>query len=190
MNRLIVINAPTFFSTSWSIIKYWVDTRTRDKIEIYSQGSKWSKRLKELIDDDQLPSDYGGSAPSVADSILLSCHDESVSRRVTELISLKTHASASIVLMEKEEVCVDVYTKSVDGAMFSVVNVEDKSRVLGEARVVLDESVLEVGQSSARVTVLKGLKGPGKFKVYGDTNRSRFSYGYEDYLVVFNIKHL
>ena len=49
MNRLVVINAPGFFSATWNIIRRWLDVRTANKIEIYAARSKWEKRLKALV---------------------------------------------------------------------------------------------------------------------------------------------
>jgi len=60
MSKMIMINSPVFFSASWRLIKGWLDPRTTSKIEVYSGRSYWEKRLKELVDEDVLPSDYGG----------------------------------------------------------------------------------------------------------------------------------
>jgi len=57
---MIIINAPTFFSATWRIIKGWIDPRTAGKIEVISNTAAGEKRLLELVDAEQLPSDYGG----------------------------------------------------------------------------------------------------------------------------------
>lgn len=64
MNKMIIVNAPRFFSASWTVIKGFLDARTTAKIELFSSSSASKKCLKELIDVDQLPSDYGGEAES------------------------------------------------------------------------------------------------------------------------------
>lgn len=66
LNRMIVINAPGFFSVTWRLIKGWIDARTANKVEIYSSRKKWEKRLVELIERDNLPSDYGGNLASTS----------------------------------------------------------------------------------------------------------------------------
>ena len=48
MNRTLVINAPRFFSLTWSIIKGWIDPRTASKIELISSRKSWEARLREL----------------------------------------------------------------------------------------------------------------------------------------------
>ena len=35
---MIIINAPIYFKGIWSIVKYWIDKKTRDKIKIYSSS--------------------------------------------------------------------------------------------------------------------------------------------------------
>ena len=65
--RTIVIGAPGFFSLTWKIVKGFIDARTQSKIEFFSNTARGKKRLLELIDGAQLPRDYGGSAPSVAE---------------------------------------------------------------------------------------------------------------------------
>jgi CRAL/TRIO domain len=63
MSKMLIINAPTFFTASWRLIKGWLDPRTSAKIEVISSRSAAEKRLRELVDVDQLPSDYGGKGP-------------------------------------------------------------------------------------------------------------------------------
>lgn len=59
---MLIVNAPTFFSATWRLIKGWLDARTANKIEVISSRATMENRLLEFIDADQLPSDYGGKA--------------------------------------------------------------------------------------------------------------------------------
>jgi hypothetical protein len=61
MHKMIIVNAPTFFTATWRLIRGWLDPRTANKIEVIGSRSAYEKRLLELVDRDQLPSDYGGS---------------------------------------------------------------------------------------------------------------------------------
>lgn len=63
MSKMLIVNAPTFFSATWRIIKGWLDPRTASKIEVISGRSACEKRLLELVDEKQLPCDYGGKGP-------------------------------------------------------------------------------------------------------------------------------
>jgi len=64
MNKMIIVNAPRFFSATWSIIKGFVDIRTANKIHLFSSSSAAKQCLLDIIDEDNLPSDYGGKATS------------------------------------------------------------------------------------------------------------------------------
>ena len=69
MSKMLIVNAPTYFSATWGIIKGWLDARTAAKIEVISSRSTMEKRLLEFIDADQLPKDYGGTGPDTNDSM-------------------------------------------------------------------------------------------------------------------------
>lgn len=69
MNKMVIVNAPRFFSATWTIIKGFLDPRTTAKVELFSSTSAAEKCLKELIDEDQLPSDYGGTAESTVETM-------------------------------------------------------------------------------------------------------------------------
>jgi hypothetical protein len=58
--KVIIINAPKLFSTFWSIMKFWMTKRTRDKITVSHKSEE--KLLKELIDEEYLPDFLGGKA--------------------------------------------------------------------------------------------------------------------------------
>ena len=54
LSRLMIINAPGFFTTVWRLVKLVVDERTRDKIQVL--GKDYKEVLLQYIDEDQLPS--------------------------------------------------------------------------------------------------------------------------------------
>lgn len=69
MCKMLIVNAPSYFSATWRIIKGYLDARTAAKIEVISSKATMEKRLLEHIDADQLPSDYGGKGPDTNDSM-------------------------------------------------------------------------------------------------------------------------
>jgi hypothetical protein len=69
MSKMLIVNAPSYFSATWRIIKGWLDARTANKIEVISNRATMEKRLLEYIDSDQLPSDYGGTGPDTNDTM-------------------------------------------------------------------------------------------------------------------------
>lgn len=69
MSRMFIINCPRFFSASWRLIKGWLDPRTASKIDVISNKDQARKKLLELIDEEQLPSDYGGKGPDTKETL-------------------------------------------------------------------------------------------------------------------------
>jgi len=62
MGHMMIVNAPYLFSGVWSMIKGWIDEKTRNKIQIIGGG--YTKKLLEHIDEDQLASFLGGKNES------------------------------------------------------------------------------------------------------------------------------
>ena len=195
MNRMIVINAPAYFSATWKIVRRWIDPRTQSKIEIYSYRSSWEKRLLELIDVDKLPSDFGGVGPTIESAILTGkFNEEPISRRVIELMNIKSHSNCSLELSDDESCDVLVFTNSLMGAEFSVTPAEDDTRIFGKAQVQatsnVDSSVSDSEEDSSvtldRKNVARNIVGPGKFKIHAISNKTRLSK--EHFLVVMNVR--
>jgi hypothetical protein len=58
MGNMLVVNAPYLFSGVWSMVKGFLDERTRNKIKIVGGG--YTKVLLEYIDEKTLPDFLGG----------------------------------------------------------------------------------------------------------------------------------
>ena len=58
LGQLYIINAPYIFKGVWTIIKGWLDEKTRKKINLMSTGH--TKVLLNLVDEDQLIDFLGG----------------------------------------------------------------------------------------------------------------------------------
>jgi len=60
----IIINAPSMLSFSWRVIAGFLDDVTKAKIKILgTDPNEWRPVLLSVIDEDQLPRMYGGTAP-------------------------------------------------------------------------------------------------------------------------------
>jgi len=59
---IFIVNAPTTFSTVYTVLSQLIDSSVTAKIKIVSENT--SDELKELIHADQLEEKYGGSAPN------------------------------------------------------------------------------------------------------------------------------
>lgn len=60
LHKMIMINAPWYFSAIWALVSFCVDPVTAEKITIV--GADYADTLRELIDEDSIPSDMGGKA--------------------------------------------------------------------------------------------------------------------------------
>lgn len=64
LGSLVVINAPSVLAITYRIIQGFLDEVQQKKIRIFSTDRKeWLPVLLELIDEDQIPQQYGGTAP-------------------------------------------------------------------------------------------------------------------------------
>jgi hypothetical protein len=88
MSKMLIVNAPRFFSLTWRLIKGWLDPRTAGKVEVISSRTHVEKRLLELVDEGILPSDYGGKGPS-SNEILMKSNPDGMTRMYTEMIYLR-----------------------------------------------------------------------------------------------------
>eukprot|EP00730_Choanoeca_flexa_P000013 TRINITY_DN10004_c0_g1_i1.p1 TRINITY_DN10004_c0_g1~~TRINITY_DN10004_c0_g1_i1.p1 ORF type:complete len:353 (+),score=38.44 TRINITY_DN10004_c0_g1_i1:87-1145(+) len=55
------LNSPWIFRPLWAIVKPWLDPVTKRKFHVL--GSKYEEELFKVIDRDQLPAEFGGTAP-------------------------------------------------------------------------------------------------------------------------------
>mmetsp|Transcript_23769 Transcript_23769/g.35961 ORF Transcript_23769/g.35961 Transcript_23769/m.35961 type:complete len:434 (+) Transcript_23769:175-1476(+) len=188
MNRMVIVNAPSFFSATWKIIKTFIDGRTAGKVDVISSRKKAEERLLELADADQLPSDYGGTGPSTEETLNSQAPGD-MKRLYTEVMYIRGSSSYKTEINEDEEVEVFVWTRSVPGAKFSIVD-QDKSNGPPKVYAPTVEIVhkeLSKDQSekptSASLTPTGRIVGPANIKVKADSNGSRFSTSSEKFLV-------
>lgn len=59
MGKLVILNAPFFFTGVFAIIKGWLDEKTRRKISLL--GTNYLKFLLEYCNEDQIPTFLGGT---------------------------------------------------------------------------------------------------------------------------------
>jgi len=194
MNKMLVVNAPRFFSASWSIIKGFVDARTAGKIEVLSSSSAAEKKLKEIIDLDQLPKDYGGTAESTNVLLLREAGKEAAnggrSRLVAEVMYVRSSLSYKFVLFPDEEADVWVHTRAKGGANFKLTDADTKTPLLPLKKVIHtgnsddNSTPTKVHLSPSRISGATGSdKITVKVKAEGLTTRMTS----ESYLLVANI---
>jgi len=158
LNKLIVLNAPGFFSFVWRIVKVFLHPRTARKVEIFSDTEKGKRRLKELIDSENIPSDYGGQAPSL-DEIVREQYCGEGRRQVHQLLSTGRNKKAELnfTLNAKEHASITVYTRSSTGAHFTIVS--------GSKSVAQSTVENKGGNGPYSKEIASKLEGPGTFSV-------------------------
>ena len=187
MNKTILINCPTFFSLTWKIIKGWIDPRTAGKVELISGRKAWEARLRELIDADQLPSDYGGTGQSTLVTLAKEA-PTGVMKQHHELVYVKLSGYSTVEIPAGGEMEVRVYTRAVTEVVISIVDDTNKSTVYVPG--VAMKHTGGAGENDPPTSVVittQRIKGPAKAKIKIDCKSgSRFSTA-GSYMVACNI---
>lgn len=66
LGTMIIVNAPSVLSFAWNIIQGFLDPVTKSKIRILSRREEWQPLLLQYIEKDQIPIQYGGTAPDLS----------------------------------------------------------------------------------------------------------------------------
>ena len=173
MAKMVLLNAPTFFAATWRLIKGWLDPRTQAKIEVISSKSAGEKRLLELVDADQLPSDYGGKGQETEKTLAESSEGDE-KRLVTKMLYLRGHGSETMDVPKGMSVKVTIITRSTSGATFSMTDADSK-KVLNDSIKVVHPDESSVTPTRHVLNPESNIKGPIKLKVKADSSGSRFS---------------
>lgn len=173
MAKMLLLNAPTFFSATWLLIKGWLDPRTQAKIEVISSRAAGEKRLLELVDADQLPSDYGGTAQDTQ-TTLSESSGGAEKRLSTKMLYLRGHSSETFDVPAGMVAQVSVITRSTTAAQFILTGADSKEPLHGPVKVVHpNENV--TAPTHHVLNPDNKIKGPIKLKVKADSSGSRFS---------------
>jgi hypothetical protein len=182
MHCMLILNAPSFFSLSWGIIKKLIDPRTAQRIQVFSNEKKGLARLSMLISEEELPQEYGGEGMSLKQAFQQQSvrpGDPPTTRQEVQLIYLKSQqakAKQMFQLKAGEKLSVRIYTRSVLSAKFTLTSHGGSGIVLGEARVcgklsAPTNSITNGGQQLPAMQTCQELamdiSGPGKFVVEG-----------------------
>lgn len=64
IEKLYMVNAPLIFNGLWKVVSSFINGTTRKKI-VFVENKKAQETLLSVIDADQLPTEYGGTAELV-----------------------------------------------------------------------------------------------------------------------------
>ena len=186
MNKTLVINAPRFFSLTWNIIKGWIDPRTAGKIELISSRKSWEARLRELVDEDLLPSDYGGKGMATTETLAKEA-PEGVLKQHHELVHVRSSGHSSVEIPAGGEMEVKVFTRAATEVTISIVDENNKSTVLIAGVKVKHTGGPGENDPPTSVLITKErIKGPEKARIKIESKGGRFSTA-GSYMVACNI---
>eukprot|EP00797_Seminavis_robusta_P015245 Sro2295_g322340.2 (296) ;mRNA; r:7882-8769 len=170
LSKLIIFNAPFFFSAIWLVLKVFLDPRTIQKVDIFAYESSGMKCIAEHIDSTQLIADYGGKGPSCQD-ILHQLREKGTLREVVErfMINSRGNKSWDVELAANEKATVSVLTRSSGGVQFTI---EKSGEKVGDVVVEPDGG----GSGAYTKTIVSGVAGPGKLTVAANSSSSHTEY--------------
>lgn len=180
LHCLVIINAPSFFTNLWHVvIKHFVDAKTRELVDIYSSAEKGKAKLLELIDEKELPRDYGGLALSTDQIILREGRTDHVPlRQIVKLVHARRKPQEfDIALESRERVEITIYTRSTAPVDFVLLN--------GQAEVV-HRRHWQAKQGSPLPACFgfeHTVNGPGEFTLQSSLSNSHAS-GSHHFLVI------
>ena len=174
LNKLVIMNAPFFFSAIWLILKQFLDARTVSKIDIYSSESKALKCISNHISKEELLSDFGGLALSSEEVLqeLARREGKTCVRQMVQRFFLDKDGMMQYEfdLASSEKVMAVVFTRSEKGATFTCSKSND---VINEVDVKRKESISEEKSVQPYSIVLASdTQGPGRFKISASSNNS------------------
>ena len=170
LHCLLIINAPSWFGLIWSVVRKLIDARTASKIEVFTSSKKGFARMRDLIDNSQIPSDYCGTGPSLAQAAsgVVSATTRSASNPqdrnkvvvLNKVMHLKNRQEKSkdFNLEEGQTMTVTIYTRCKNGAKASIIRE-------GSESPMIEKDVVGEEEDEPYSMVLGEVKGPGNFEV-------------------------
>jgi hypothetical protein len=187
MNKMLLINVPRFFSLTWSIIKGWIDPRTAGKVELISSRKSWEARLRELVDVDQLPSDYGGTGMATTETLARDA-PKGVMKQHHELVHVRLAGHSTVDVPKGGEMEVMVFTRSTTEVTISVVDEHHKSTIYApEVPVKHTGGSGENDQPTSVLITKSRIKGPVTARIRIDCKGGSRFHTAGNYMVACNI---
>lgn len=192
LNKMVIVNAPGFFSMTWKLIRGWIDQRTSSKVEVVgADKEKLLKKLSNFIDPDELPSDYGGNGKSIADFLKKDMLRVAESERQVGstlklededpcLISFKGHTSRVINVQNHKAVKLSFLTRTLVGCKIIVKQMGNNGNVLSSINVVHrgmdddDENEIPTRYNLEDYGVI--LYGPDNYEIEFKSNGGRYKH--------------
>jgi hypothetical protein len=135
LNKMVIVNAPSFFTFTWKIIRGWIDKRTSAKVEVLGRDKeKLIKKLSKFIEPGQIPSDYGGNGASI---------DEFLNNHMVESAELNRTVGSTLKLVEEDSCLISVKKralKSISVQKGKKAKLSFLTRTLVGCKIIVKES--------------------------------------------------
>ena len=142
--------------------------------------------MRELVDEDQLPSDYGGKGIATTETLAKEA-PEGVLKQHHELVHVRSSGHATVDVPEGGAMEVKVFTRSTTEVIISVVDDHNKSTVYSPGVSVKHTGPAGENDKPTSVVITKErIKGPVKARIKIDSKGGRFSTA-GNYMVACNI---
>ena len=189
LNKMVIVNAPGFFSMTWKVIRGWIDQRTAAKVEVVgSCPHKLLEKLSNFIDPDELPSDYGGNGKSIEAFLRKDMLKVAESKRevgstlkledeIPCVVSFKGKSKQTITVEAKKVVKLSFLTRTLEGCKILVKdakngNIMSTLNIVHEGNDDDDEDEVPTRYNLEDQGAV--LQGPGNFDVEFLSNGRRF----------------
>ena len=130
LNRMVIVNAPSFFTITWKVIRGWIDARTANKVTLIGSNMiKMRETLAKIVDLNELPIDYGGDGDSVDNMIHSNIVKEmkdnqtkgpELKNRELHHLSIRGKKTHFVEVPKGTYVKVSLFTKSRAGGVLSI----------------------------------------------------------------------
>lgn len=197
LHCMLIMNAPAFFSMSWGLIRKFIDPRTAQRIQVFSNTTKAMAALRKLVEEDEIPVDYGGTNISIKEAFVREASDPLLKRQEIEVLYVKRKGKTTfpreLTLNTNECMEIRVFTRSSSGAS---VSVKVGNKLIGKVNAKCTWAQSDDGTSTLlpqSTSVVSTLEGPGKVVIemedLDDTpsdRKAKLPRGY--FLVVCNVR--
>lgn len=173
-------------------MKSWITPRTRAKVEIFSQRSQWEPRILELVNVNELPSDYGGKGSPTDVLLEQQNKEEGVLRQYVYTLVVCKSAKTGVIEVEKgQEAEIFIMTRSLREGVFSFcfqAGDQYNKALISSPWVIKHNGKGLEEENPTRNTLSHSVKGPCTF--YLKANCDTGSWSSENFLVAAKVRRI
>ena len=126
MYCMLLLNAPGFFATTWRIIRGLLNPNTAQRIQVFSNEEQGLAALRTLVEDAEIPEDYGGTNISFRKALVDAAADPTLLRQEIELIrvprwSKKIRSKQTWRVQQGQSLSIGIHSRSASTCKIDVI---------------------------------------------------------------------